>query len=122
MADLHYLELNLMQIYDVLRNAERLHLAVCGDAQPYVIPMRYQLEVAQDTPILHLVCPAVGRKVDALRRNALCCAEIDLPGCAWLDTVLIEGRVRIGVEEGMSLHLLLRADRLSGRRYYLPSL
>lgn len=120
MAALRYMTLNLMQIYDVLRSAQVLCLAVCGDEQPYAVPMYYQLEVVRSRVVLHLAAPDTGRKMDALRRNRYACALILLPGCGWMDTVLVEGQIRLGMAEDNGTELLLHADELSGRRYFLP--
>lgn len=119
-AALRYMALNLMQIYDVLRSAQVLCLAVCGDEQPYAVPMHYQLEVVHSTVVLHLAAPDTGRKMDALRRNRFACALILQPGCGWMDSVLVEGSVRLGATEDGGAELLLHGDALSGRRYFLP--
>ena len=120
MSDLSYMELNLMQIYDVLRQAAFLRLGVCSGRQPYVIPMAYQLEIDCAKVILHLASPALGRKTEAVRVNPLVCAEIELPGCGWLDTVVAEGRLTSTPVAG-GVHWQLHALSLSGRRYFQPA-
>lgn len=121
MSDLSYMELNLMQIYDVLRQASFLRLGVCSNKQPYVIPMAYQLEIDCAKAILHLASPSLGRKAEAVRSNPVVCAEIELPGCGWLDTVVAEGRLASIPTTG-GLHWQLHAHTLSGRRYFQPSI
>lgn len=119
-AALRYMTLNLMQIYDVLRSAQVLCLCVCGDDQPYAVPMHCQLEVIHSKVVLHLASPDTGRKMDALRRNRRACGLILQPGCGWVDSVIVTGHVHRGLTEDAGVELLLRGDELSGRRYFLP--
>ena len=121
MPDLSYMELNLMQILDVLRAARLARLAVSERDQPYVVPLHYQLEVTRGQVIIHLTVPEGGRKADTLRRNALVCLEFELPGCAWVDTAVVEGRAAVGLREaGRAVDILVPAAAMTGRRYFLP--
>lgn len=120
MADLRYMELNLMQIFDVLRAAGVARLAVCSGGQPYVVPVTYQLEADGSAAVLHLASPGSGRKLDMLRRNKNVCLEAELPSCAWLDTVLLEGEAAIGAAAECGVFITVKAETLSGRRYFLP--
>ncbi|MGN1021371.1 MAG: pyridoxamine 5'-phosphate oxidase family protein [Aristaeellaceae bacterium] len=115
------MELNLMQILDVLRAGGLARLAVSDRDQPYVVPLRYQLEVAGGQVIIHLTTPERGRKADILRRNALVCLEFELPGCAWLDVVVLEGRASVGLRgAGGAADIRVPASALTGRRYFVP--
>ena len=70
--------------------------------------------------LLHLVSPEAGRKIATLRRNDRVCLEIDLPACAWMDTVLAEGRATAGMAEpGRAVEVVVSVERLSGRRYFV---
>lgn len=121
MPDLSYMELNLMQILDVLRAARLARLAVSERDQPYVVPLHYQLEVTRGQVIIHLTVPEGGRKADTLRRNALVCLEFELPGCAWVDTVVLEGRAAVGLREaGRAADIRVAAAAITGRRYFVP--
>ena len=121
MPDLKYMELNLMQILDVLRAARLTRLAVSDQDQPYVVPMHYQLEVTRGQVIIHLTTPEGGRKAETLRRNALVCLEFELPGCAWVDIALVEGRAAAGLREaGKAVDIRVTASVMTGRRYFLP--
>lgn len=117
MAELTFQELNLMQILDVLRPGGVARLALSGDGQPYVIPMAFQLEMQGMQPILHLASPAEGRKLDILRGNDRVCLEIELPGCAWIDTVLVEGRATVGALQG-GAEIRVQPRTLTGRRFF----
>ena len=121
MPELKYMELNLMQILDVLRAARLTRLAVSDRDQPYVVPMHYQLEVTRGQVIIHLTTPEGGRKADTLHHNALVCLEFELPGCAWVDTAVVEGRAAVGQREaGRAGDILVPAAAMTGRRYFLP--
>lgn len=122
MPQLHYQELNLMQALDVLRQGTVLHLALTDGAMPYVIPLHYQLEVQGMQIILHMVLPPRGRAMDMLRRNVLACAEVDLPACAFVDTVLANGTVQWGAAStAEALDVCLLAEEISARRYFHPA-
>ncbi|MBR2719283.1 MAG: pyridoxamine 5'-phosphate oxidase family protein [Clostridia bacterium] len=119
MADLHYQELNLMQILDVLREGGVARLALSEDGQPYVVPMLFQLEVRRAQPILHLASPAAGRKMDILRRSDKVCLEVERPGCAWFEVVLAEGRATLGAAGEAGAEICVYPHNLSGRRFFL---
>lgn len=120
MAELHYQELNLMQILDVLRKGGVARLAVSQDHKPYVVPMAFQLEMQGMRPILHLASPAKGRKVDILRSNDRVCLEIELPSCAWIDTVLVEGRATVDAIQG-GVEIRVQPHSMTGRRFFRPT-
>lgn len=119
MTELHYQELNLMQILDVLREGGIARLALSEDGRPYVIPMIFQLEVHKAQPILHLASPAAGRKMDILRSNDLVCLEMERPGCAWHDVVLAEGHAVPDKAQEAGVHIRVYPHTLSGRRFFL---
>lgn len=119
MTEIHYQELNLMQILDILREGGIARLALSMDGQPYVVPMAYQLEMQQVQPILHLASPASGRKVDILRANDQVCLEVECPGVAWFDVVLAEGRALLNTVSEEGVHIRVYPHTLSGRRFFL---
>ncbi|MGN0779199.1 MAG: pyridoxamine 5'-phosphate oxidase family protein [Aristaeellaceae bacterium] len=119
MPELRYQELNLMQMLDVLRAARLTRLAVADGPQPYVVPLCYQLEVTRGQIVIHLSMPEQGRKVDILHRNALVCLEFELPACAWVDVVVLEGRAAVGMREpGRGMDVCIQAVSMTGRRYF----
>lgn len=121
MAEVHYQELNLMQILDVLRAGGIARLGLSGDGQPYVIPMVFQLEVQRTRPVLHLASPAAGRKMTILQGNNRVCLEVERPGCAWFDVVLAEGHATQSAAQEPGAEIRLYPHTLSGRRFFLPS-
>lgn len=111
-----------MQALDVMRRGGVLHLAMTDGQQPYVIPLFFQLEMQGMQPILHMVVPTRGRAAETLLHTSLACAEIDLPACAWVDTVLVEGPVGLGeTSTKEALDLCLRAQAVTARRYFLQA-
>ncbi len=122
MPDLNWQSLNLMQQFDVLRGAPFTHLAFLSEGKPVLVPMHFQLEVDRSQVILHLTCLTTGRTYAALRDGGPVCLEFDLPGCAWLDTVLVSGQASIGLrdEPRRAAELRVKAARITGRRYFTP--
>lgn len=121
MPDMRYQELNLIQILDVLRSGGLARLALSQDGQPYVVPMAFQLEAQGAQLILHLASPGSGRKMAILRGNDRVCLEIEQPGCAWIDTVLVEGRATAGILQRDGVEIRVHPHSLSGRRFFLPT-
>ena len=113
-------ELNLLQMYDILRSVDRCRLAVEEDGQPWCVPMSFQFEIARGVTFIHLAMPDHGRKLDALTLNDRVCLEFELPGCAWLDVLIITGRATVGVYvPGELMHLRVRVQEMSARRFFL---
>lgn len=121
MLEVAYQELNLIQMLDILRDGGVARMALCQDGQPYVVPMAFQLEVAGAQPILHLASPDTGRKMTILRGNDRVCLEVERPACAWMDTVLIEGRASVGMAVQGGVLLRVTPQRMTGRRFFLPT-
>lgn len=117
----HWQELNLLQIYDVLRSADVCRLAVDDDGQPWCVPMRFQFEIERGVTFIHLTMPDHGRKLDAMTGNDQVCLEFEAPGCAWMDVVILTGRAAVGLYvPGELMHLRIRVAEMSGRRFFAP--
>lgn len=112
--------LNLLQVFDVLREAPLCRLAVAdAQGQPWCVPMRFQLEVCGERTVIHLVSPDEGRKLAAVEANNQVCLEFEREGCAWTDTVILTGRAAVGAYvPGKAVEWRVEAVGLSGRRYY----
>lgn len=121
MPSLTFQPLNMMECLDVLRATAVTRAAFCDGEHPYVVPLAFQLDCEGMTPVIHLCMPDSGRKVDCLRRCDRVCLEFESPGCAWVDVVLLEGMAALDAWEkdaGIALHV--RAEEMSGRRFFLP--
>lgn len=114
-------ELNPMQCLDVLRASSVTRAAFCDGEAPYVIPLAFQLDADGASPLIRLCMPDHGRKVQCLCACDRVCLEFELPGCAWVDVALAEGTAALDAwEKGEGIALHVRAEKLSGRRFFLP--
>ena len=117
----HWQELNLLQMYDILRGADWCRLAVEEDGQPWCVPMHFQFEITRGVTYIHLTMPDHGRKLDAMAMNDRVCLEFEMPGCAWLDVMIVTGRATVGVYvPGELMHLRVRVQEMSARRFFAP--
>ena len=110
-----------MECWQVLRDVAVTRAAFTDGERPYLVPMAFQRSFDGATPVIWLCMPDHGRKVDCLRACGRVCLEFEQPGCAWVDVVLAEGEAALAAWEkdaGMVLHV--RAEMLSGRRFFLP--
>lgn len=107
-----------MDCLAVLRAVSVTRAAFSDGGRPYVVPMAFQLDAEGMTPVICLCMPAEGRKEDCLRQCPQVCLEFEAPSCAWVDVVLLEGRAE-RQEWGGGLVVRVRAERLSGRRFFL---
>ena len=121
MAQLVFQPLTQVECIDVLRAVHVTRAAFTDGERPYLVPMAFQLVFDGTVPLIYLCLPDHGRKVDCLNRCDRLCLEFEQPGCAWVDVVLAEGQaVPDAWEKGAGLALHIRAETLSGRRFYLP--
>ena len=56
MTEWRYQELNLCQLFDILRSERIARLAVVCDDAPYITPMYFQWQLEGDESILHFSC------------------------------------------------------------------
>ena len=116
----HWQQLNLLQMYDILRGTDLCRLAVEENGQPWCVPMHFQFEISRGATFIHLVMPDHGRKLAAMASNDLVCLEFELPGCAWLDVLIVTGRATVGIYvPGEAMHLRVRVKEMSARRFFL---
>lgn len=121
MPNLTYQELTSAECWEVLRGASVTRAAFCDGEKPYLVPMAFQLSFDGMTPLVHLCMPDHGRKLDCLMRCDRVCLEFERPSCAWVDVVLAQGAAALDAwEKGVGLALHVRADEISGRRFFLP--
>ena len=75
------------QILHILDTAKILHLGLCVDNIPYVVPMNYGYTMEQGKLTLYLHSAVRGKKLDMIRANSKVFFEIDC------DRMPFEGRV-----------------------------
>lgn len=67
------------EVLDILRRCDTIRLGMVSDGQPYVVPISFGYEVAEEGQIaLYIHCAPGGRKVDALTQNPHVCIEGDI--------------------------------------------
>ena len=69
------------QIRAILDTAKVLHLGLCVDNEPYVVPMNYGYAMENGELKLYLHCATRGKKLDMIRVNPKVFFELD---CDWV--------------------------------------
>ena len=75
------------EILRILDTAKVLHLGLCVDNEPYVVPMNYGYAMEDGKLVLYLHSAVQGKKLDMMRANPNVFFEIDC------DLMPFEGRV-----------------------------
>ena len=65
------------QIRDILNKAKVLHLGLCVDNEPYVVPMNYGYIMEGGNLVLYLHSAVQGKKLDMIRANPSVFFELD---------------------------------------------
>ena len=65
------------QIQAILDTAKVLHLGLCVDNEPYVVPMNYGYIMVGGKLVLYLHCATQGKKLDMIRANPRVFFELD---------------------------------------------
>lgn len=65
------------ELEQILRSGRIVHLGLMDSDCPYVVPMHYGLEIENRAWILYLHSASSGHKIDLIRNNPVCFAEID---------------------------------------------
>ena len=68
---------DISRITEILDAAKVLHLGLCVDNEPYVVPMNYGYTLEDGKLILYLHSAVRGKKLDMLRRNPNVFFELD---------------------------------------------
>ena len=75
------------QIREILDTAKVLHLGLCADNEPYVVPMNYGYVMEEGRLVLYLHSAVRGKKLDMIRENPRVFFELDC------DVTPFEGKV-----------------------------
>ena len=78
---------DLNQIQQILDTAKVLHLGLCVDNEPYVVPMNYGYAMEEGKLVLYMHSAVKGRKLDMMQTNPKVFFSIDC------DRMPFEGRV-----------------------------
>lgn len=64
-------------IREILDKCKILHLGLVDDGMPYIVPMNYGYVMEGDKPVIYLHGAAKGYKLDVMRKNSICCFEME---------------------------------------------
>ena len=65
------------QVLEILDKAKVLHLGLCADNEPYVVPMNYGYTYENDNLVVYLHSAVRGKKLDMIRSNPKVFFEMD---------------------------------------------
>ena len=65
------------QIRAILDTAKVVHLGLCADNEPYVVPMNYGYTMEEGKLVLYLHSAVRGKKLDMIRKNPRVFIELD---------------------------------------------
>ena len=68
------------EIRAIVERAKILHLGLNDEGRPYVVPLHYGVEWAEELPVFYVHGAKEGRKLDLLRRDGRVFVEIDAAG------------------------------------------
>ena len=69
------------QILEILDKAKVMHLGLCENNEPYVVPMNYGYTMEEGKLVLYLHSAQKGKKLDMMRANPKVFFEMD---CDWV--------------------------------------
>ena len=65
------------EIIEILRRCDSVCIGMQGGEYPYVVPVSFGMEVADDMPVVYFHCAKEGMKLDMLRDDPRVCMEGD---------------------------------------------
>lgn len=68
---------DIEQIVEILDNCRVLHLGLVDEGMPYVVPMNYGYAMEDGKLTVYLHCSTKGYKLDVIRKNPICCFEME---------------------------------------------
>ena len=75
------------QILEILDKCKILHLGLVDDGMPYIVPMNFGFTMEEGRLTLYMHCAVKGYKLDVIRKNPVCCFEMEC------DVEAFEGKV-----------------------------
>lgn len=91
------------QILEILNKCKVLHLGLVDDGMPYIVPMNYGFTMEDGKLTIYLHGAAKGYKLDVIRKNPVCCFEMEC------ELQPFEGKV--ACQYGMSYNSLMGRGR-----------
>ncbi len=68
---------DLSAIVDIIRNCDIMHMGMCKDNIPYIVPVNFGFERINDEFIFYFHCASEGKKIDILKSNDNVCLEFE---------------------------------------------
>jgi len=124
----------LENILAILDKCDVMRIGLSVENKPYIVPMNFAYEVADETVLIYFHCALQGKKMDMISLNRNVCFEVDaLHGiskgdvaCGWsvgYESVMGEGEATVITDERQkvrALDVLMKRHGYSGRPYYSP--
>ena len=111
---------NQDEINEILEDCKYLHLGLVDDGMPYVVPLNYGLDRADDGHlIVYLHGATTGRKLDIIKANSNCCFTMERMvqpfegrmacqyGVAY-ECIMGTGKIHIVTDENEKMHALVK--------------
>jgi hypothetical protein len=100
---------DINEILKVMEDSKIMHLGVCENDQPYVVPLNFAFQYKDNTIRIYFHSAKVGRKIDFINKNNKCAVEMTNyfelekgeTACEWSafhKSVMIEGTLSL-IEE-----------------------
>ncbi len=97
---------DINEIIQVIENSDIMHLGLCKNNLPYVVPLNFGFQYEEDTIKIYFHSARVGKKIDLINNNNKCAVEMTSyfelekgdAACQWSafhESVMIEGTISL---------------------------
>lgn len=101
---------DINEMIKIIEESRIMHLGVCHDNQPYVIPLNFGFQYNDNKIKIYFHSAKVGRKIDFINNNRKCAVEMTSyfalqtgeTACEWSafhESVMIEGNITLIEDE-----------------------
>lgn len=108
---------DLADILAILDKCEVMRLGLCAKGKPYIVPMHFAFERADEKLFIYFHCASQGRKLDMIAENNSACFEADIlvgilesdTACGWsseYQSVTGEGKISVLRDKGQKVRAL----------------
>ncbi len=68
---------DINEIVNIIENCDIMHIGMCKDNIPYIVPVNFGFEHINDKFIFYFHCASEGKKIDILTKNDNVCLEFE---------------------------------------------